>query len=369
MKDSTAIYKREMRPNYLYEFPLPPSKNQYEDSNNYFFLQNYEDNKNTIYTLKNVLKIIDTKINKNTKNNNLQVIKEKSLVLPSIAYPKKESELDIHKQKQTLNVSFVKNDSKIATNNSKNTKHEKTHSLKSLNIINSNIQNNKNIPSNKKLIFTNSILENACNPITILENAGSQIAINTSKRESREELLTNANLNFNIQSNNNLFNLNKNNFSDTRSFNFSEMRYKENFYINNNLELEKSANNICLNINKENDFSPCFRKLKSLEKEIDNTNNNSIEDNDIGVIGLFSQNFEKKNYISRYKVTPKFHKTNLNLVNPNANFPFEFSKFYSDNPIKQQSIEFKLIKLPRVIKSEDKTRKVDSFTKTIFVRK
>jgi len=357
----TGIFPREFLRHKSYDNIINCQNNIYDNCDNFFFLMENEHNKKNLYTFKNIFKLIErrSEIQKHQKN----IIINKNFNtdyynLPNIPKTRKHN-----KQMNNKSICLKKNTAKSNDNNQINI--QKSNIKKKLYFLNYDKITNKKTVSNGKSIFSNSILDNACNPISI----------DILKEANEEDIFKDyENCYFQISTNNNLPNINniylnpinnndiqlKNNENELLSFNFGNIK---------NAEILTNTNNFIYN----------RRKLKKSEKEfIDNTNNNSLEENDIGVIGLFSKNNKKKFDLKKKKKSSKFMNLNLNSVDiKNFNNFNNLLKKNSCIPVNQKSIEFnkkncdsiKLDKEFNNFKKENKILKNENKIKVIFNKK
>lgn len=361
MKDNTAISNREIRTKSLYDFSNLPITDQ--DPNNFFFLSDYCDKRNPMYTLKSVYKFLNKKyLKKNQKDKVIPVSqrKENNYYLPNIVSGfNKEKEIESKKPKILLNTN--------AMNTNDTIKNEDKNSFDSLNLMNSYPTNNK-ILINKRLTFSNCILEQVYNTN----------GINNSKKGSSKDLDS-------ILANNNSFFFN-NLSSNTKSFEGSELKNKENIYLNNNFNNSnyiicnnnnghfdsnnnfKTSNNIIKYSNFEHEKSP-RRTLKLENFQNENTNNNSIDETEIGVIGLFASNkIEKRieNLKSKNAQTNEPYNNYTNLAYSNNTCIENFKK---DKSVREKSIEFQFIKNARIPKNENKSKRLEFNFKGLITKK
>lgn len=344
-----SVPKREIRAKSLFDFSSISGLN--EDQNDFFLLSDYYEKKKSIYTLNSIFNFINNKYAKNTKKETKEKNplknekkKENEYMLPTIILAK-------NKEKSIEKIDNLLKTNKINENNNELLKIDEINILN----INSEIQERnstkRKILINKKLPFSNTILEQAFN----------LIGVNKNKKESYDDLNQ-------ILPNNNTFYFQKKNFNVERN-DHSELKNKGNLFFNNikknnndlnNNQKEKDylkINQKYGNLKYEDDVKP--RKIFNLEIErCDNTNNNSIDETDIGVIGLFtkySQN--RKGKINNNLIETKDIYTSRNLqVRGNIT---HMGNFKSENSVKLKSIEFELIKRARIAKSLKKVKRLD----------
>ncbi len=352
MKDSLIVTSEEINYKSLYNISHKPNLNQ--NSDNFFFLSDYNDNINTIYTIKNIMKLIN---NKNYLNiNNYQKQKDCNLFLPPLSNNNKIEILNYYKYKRKNKNSVNSFKFLMISNNHIDKSKINSQNFKSFN-SNKGVFKNGKFTYDGKSIFSNSILDNACNSITIKNRKKEN---NTQKENNKDIENINTYINNEINENINRLNISTNKNIFCKKLISREVQKKDNIFINNYFEIGKNAKNIEINSNIDNEKEVKMRKINKnkitkyiIEKERthNTTNNNSFDENDIGKIGLFSKDMkERKNESIKYLGNLKYINSNVSMININNYENIDFTKFNSEIPIKHKSIEFKLINIKKSLR-------------------